>query len=604
MKCMRTILVAAGVLMGAFVAYAEVESATGARTFSETSRSIDRRLRESVDALGRLRETAAAEQIPLSRLLSERESELARVRQEFQERSRSLDGRALELANLGREVKGRESEIAYLGNLLGEYVRNFESRLHVAERQHYRDALADARLAAENHGLSEQEVFQAQARLLLVSLDRLEDSLGGSRFHGTAVDPEGAVKQGTFVRVGPTAVFRSHDGEAVGAVEERLGSAEPCLVPFALPADASAAAQLILDSTGRLPFDPTLGNAHKIEATHDTFLTHVRKGGIVMIPIFALAGAALLVAFFKWLSLALIRLPSQKRIHALLRAVSERDEAAARRQAGAMRGPVGRMLQAGVEHLREPRELIEEVMYEQVLATRLALERFLPFIQISAASAPLLGLLGTVTGIINTFKLITVFGSGDVKTLSAGISEALITTEFGLVVAIPSLLIHAFLSRKARAVVNRMEKAAVALLNQAGRTPWGRAPAAATPPAEPCAQDSAGGMMDRRLVRLDRGATVAEALKRLRAAEIDAIFMVDGDGRFLGRVPVRRLVGQAGETDLESLIDASPVIVRVDTKPDEVTRLIRQHNLASVPVLDDSGKLVGRIVRNGHGGLT
>ena len=137
---------------------------------------------------------------------------------------------------------------------------------------------------------------------------------------------------------------------------------------------------------------------------------------------------------------------------------------------GRIKGPVGRMLKAGVDNLREPRELVEEVMYEVVLTSRLKLERFLPFVAISAASAPLLGLLGTVTGIINTFKLITVFGSGDVKSLSGGISEALITTKFGLIVAIPSLLLHAFLSRKAKGVTDQMEKSAVSFTNQLART--------------------------------------------------------------------------------------------------------------------------------------
>jgi biopolymer transport protein ExbB len=106
------------------------------------------------------------------------------------------------------------------------------------------------------------------------------------------------------------------------------------------------------------------------------------------------------------------------------------------------------MLAAGVEHLREPRDLIEEVMYEEVLTTRLRLQNMLPFIAICAAAAPLLGLLGTVTGMINTFKLITVFGTGDVKTLSGGISEALITTKFGLIVAVPSLLLPPFFPAK------------------------------------------------------------------------------------------------------------------------------------------------------------
>jgi biopolymer transport protein ExbB len=122
------------------------------------------------------------------------------------------------------------------------------------------------------------------------------------------------------------------------------------------------------------------------------------------------------------------------------------------------------MLGIGVEHLHETKELIEEVMFERLLDTRFRLNRALPFIAVGAACAPLLGLLGTVTGIISTFKLLTVFGSGDIKMLSAGISEALITTECGLYVAIPSLLSHAFLSRKAKSVTDKMERQAIAFM--------------------------------------------------------------------------------------------------------------------------------------------
>ena len=93
------------------------------------------------------------------------------------------------------------------------------------------------------------------------------------------------------------------------------------------------------------------------------------------------------------------------------------------------------------------------------------LERGLSFISVTAAVAPLLGLLGTVTGMINTFKLITLFGTGDAKSLSSGISEALITTEFGLVVAIPSLLLSAFLSRKANSMIAKMEKTSITFVN-------------------------------------------------------------------------------------------------------------------------------------------
>jgi biopolymer transport protein ExbB len=223
--------------------------------------------------------------------------------------------------------------------------------------------------------------------------------------------------------------------------------------------------------------DPTMGNAHKIEATEETFMEHVAKGGAVMYPIFGMAGLALIIAVYKWLSFLFLRRPSKAKVQALLTAVANGDEAEVKVISKKLKGPIGRMLAAGAEHMREPRDLIEEVMYERIMVAKLKLQGLLPFIAICAASAPLLGLLGTVTGIINTFKMITVFGSGDVKSLSGGISEALITTKFGLIVAIPSLLIHAFLSRKSRSIIGSMEASAMALANQISRVPVQAGPA-------------------------------------------------------------------------------------------------------------------------------
>ncbi len=468
----ETILILLGSLIIAFTASAQDAAQSNENAFGEAAQSFQQRLVESVAELNQLREQAARETIPLSRKLSELEKELTDVRQKYQDTTRLLDSRALDLSNLRTEIKSRQQESSYLTNLLSDYVRNFESRLHIAEVGRYQEPLMAAKLATENSNLSGQEVFKAQAGLLETAIERLDDALGGARFEGTAVDPNGIVKPGTFVLAGPAALFQSNDGEIIGTAEQRLGSLEPAVIPFGAPEDADVAAQLISGNGGAFLLDPTLGNAHKIEETQESFLAHVKKGGVVMYPIFALAGAAFLVALFKWLGMLFIRKPSQKRIQALLDAIATHDKKAAVENAKAIKGPVGRMLQAGVEHLKEPRELIEEIMYERVLAARLKLDSFLPFIAISAASAPLLGLLGTVTGIINTFKLITVFGSGDVKTLSGGISEALITTEFGLIVAIPSLLLHAFLSRKAKGVINQMEQAAVSLINQIGKTPY------------------------------------------------------------------------------------------------------------------------------------
>ena len=94
------------------------------------------------------------------------------------------------------------------------------------------------------------------------------------------------------------------------------------------------------------------------------------------------------------------------------------------------------------------------------------LNRFGAFIILIAAVAPLLGLLGTVTGMIATFDIITEFGTGDPKLLSGGISIALVTTEVGLAVAIPALIFGNLLSGWAESIKDDMEKAALHVMNR------------------------------------------------------------------------------------------------------------------------------------------
>jgi biopolymer transport protein ExbB len=280
----------------------------------------------------------------------------------------------------------------------------------------------------------------------------------------TAAD--GAVKPVTFSLIGPVALYSARDGSSAGLAEQRLGSLEPNMVALELPEQAAEVRAIVATGSGRMPLDPSLGNALKVAETKDTWLQHIRKGGPVMIPILAMALAALGVALIKWVQISRVPLPARRKLEPLLEAVRLGDLEAAERHAGELRGPTGEMLSAGVRHIGEPKDLVEEIMFEKMLETRLRLTTWLPFIALSASSAPLLGLLGTVTGMINTFNLITVYGSGDARTLSSGISEALITTEYGLIVAIPALLLHAWLARRARRLVDGMEKSAVSLLNR------------------------------------------------------------------------------------------------------------------------------------------
>ena len=464
LDAMRWTLVCCGAL-GALAAQQQPAPAQAARpSFEQVAGDVQQQLQDSVAELARLREQVVAEKIPMAQDLRELEEARLAVRTDLQRAARTQDARNLDLTNLTGELEQRREQAGYLANLLADHGRNFEARLHIGELQRHEAELAAARLARENAELPPADLFGAELQVLDASLERVADALGGMRFDGKAVDPGGLVRGGTFVLVGPAAVFRSADGEQIGTAEQRLGSLEPTVVPFAEQADADAAATFVLGTGGALPFDPTLGNAHKVAGLEETWLQHVQKGGPLMYPIFAVAIAALLVALAKWLSMVRVRRPAPKLVEQLNEAVRSGDRTAAVEHAEAIAGPAGDMLAAGAAHLGEPRELIEEVMFEKVLATKLRVNAWLPFVAVCATSAPLLGLLGTVTGIMSTFTLMTVFGTGDPKTLSSGISEALITTEYGLYVAIPSLMLHAFLVRRARGIVDEMEQSAVSFL--------------------------------------------------------------------------------------------------------------------------------------------
>lgn len=452
------------------------QGSTPTERLDRASEESMHRLERALAELSALRERVAIEKMPLAKRLGELEAERRTAQGEFNSTKAVLDGSVLNLSTLQAEIKARKDEIAYLSNLMGDYVREFEPRLHIAELQHYRDVLEDARLAPSDDNLSDNQIFEKQAILLDLSLDRLEKLVGGVRFSGQAVDSGSLIQQGQFAMLGPVALFRADNGLTVGLAEERVGgSLEANAIPLTTPEDRAAAEALVGGSGSLFPLDTTLGTAFKVADTEKTIWQEVQDGGTVMVPIFAMAAFSLLIAALKWISLMFVRSPSKRKINALLEAVRRGKKKEALQIADSIAGPTGKMLAAGAEHLGEPAELVEEIMYETVLTTRLKVDRFIPFVAISAASAPLLGLLGTVSGIINTFKMITISGAGDVKSLSGGISEALITTKYGLIVAIPSLLLHAFLSRKARGVVAQMEKAAVAFVNQVSMTPSGRA---------------------------------------------------------------------------------------------------------------------------------
>ncbi len=466
-------LIAGLCLAGAAPAAPVSETAAPAPETAAAAPSVDltRRLKEALEELAGVRDAIAAEKIPLAEELSRLERDLLTARDAYNDTKRQLDRRSLDMNNLRAEIKTRDQEKSYLSNLLSEYIRNLETRLHIVELRRYAAALDAGKLAPERADLSPAGVFAEQLRLVQLSVERLEGLVGGTIFAGQAAGDDGIVRQGTFALFGPVAYFASGDGAVAGVAEQRLGSLEPAVAPYVNPEFAALTRAFVAVGRGDLPFDGSFGNARKVEETHETLKEHIIKGGVLMYPIIAVAFVSLGYTAFKLLSLLMLRarMPAGRRLDAFMEAVagaSREDAVAAGRQ---LAGPMGRMLLAGCVLLGEKRDLIEESMFEIMLETKFRLRGLVPFVAVSAASAPLMGLLGTVLGIIQTFKMLTVFGSGDVKALSGGISEALITTEYGLYLAIPALMCHAVLMWMIKCYTDQMEKSAVTFLKQVSR---------------------------------------------------------------------------------------------------------------------------------------
>ena len=196
--------------------------------------------------------------------------------------------------------------------------------------------------------------------------------------------------------------------------------------------------------------DPVRGQLLELLTRAPDLPERIAQGGYIGYAIIALGCAGVL--------LALVRLGllwnETRVIHRQLRDTStlRRDNA------------VGRIILAAREEEAPDVETLELRLGEAVLDEVPRINRFLPLLKIIAAVAPLMGLLGTVTGMIVTFQAITLFGAGDPRLMAGGISQALITTVLGLCVAIPMLLLHNLVQGRARGLTALLQQRAVALV--------------------------------------------------------------------------------------------------------------------------------------------
>lgn len=207
-----------------------------------------------------------------------------------------------------------------------------------------------------------------------------------------------------------------------------------------------------------LPIDITGGAALRALEQRRGVREWIEAGGMLLYPILFAGFVGFLVALGKWLHLfgqVRLKVPLKKQFFSSLQKGQLADAAHILDQV--KRCPASRVLKRALAWANHSVDVLDNALQEGYMRELSTLERALSIIGVLASIAPLLGLLGTVTGMIETFQAITIFGTGDPRMMSTGISEALITTQAGLGIAIPLLLVHHFLKRRIAFLLDDME---------------------------------------------------------------------------------------------------------------------------------------------------
>ena len=315
----------------------------------------------------------------------------------------------------------------------------------------------DVKVDKQDYRGSLETVF-VEANALISKLSKVRSEAG--KFY----IQDGSEKEGRIIKVGNVAAYGIADdvaGALVPAGAGKLkvwnaeGSAESARAFGAGKSEAEINVFLYENADKEIE-----------EAAKKTIVSTINSGGligwiIVVLGAIALGLVALRVVFLMSASKTTGNLAKSS----LEKLLSEGVEGALS-YLKTQKGSTARVLKATIRNLDRDREHIEDIVAESILHESGRLDRFGSMILVVAAVAPLLGLLGTVTGMIATFDIITEFGTGDPKLLSGGISIALVTTELGLIVAIPMLLVGNMLSAWAEKIKDAMEHSALHLINE------------------------------------------------------------------------------------------------------------------------------------------
>lgn len=385
-------------------------------------------------------------------LVREAEAELADVRALADSLRQGYEDNQAQLRTLDSNLHSQSGELDELfevaRQLAGDSAGMVESSIVAAQSPARRDALLTIASAQTTPSIDDLEQFW------ITLLDEIRAAGRIERFEAPVIHPDGSESISEVTRVGTFNLI------ADGRYLKYLPSSHQ-LIELARQPSGSALAAARRFETAETDFesfylDPSRGAILGLLVRKPDAQERVAQGGVIGYVILLLGAIGAVVVLYRWLYLLLVR-------RRMARAAAADETADADVQ-----NPLARLRRIYDQHRSETLETLG-VQLNEGLSEEINRLRFgLSTLAVIAAVAPLLGLLGTVTGMIETFQTITLFGTGDPRLMSGGISQALVTTQLGLAVAIPVLLAHSFLEGRADSVGEQLNREASDLISSHG----------------------------------------------------------------------------------------------------------------------------------------
>lgn len=420
----------------------------------------------------------AAPQLTLDQVLQsvrrERTSSSAENREREQRFLAERNNQQAELGRVRGQVVAAEAESNRLENLLEANQAEIDKlSAELAEKQGEfgdlfgaaRSAAADLKaqvdasiISAEFPGRGEglREIAQSDTlptveqleSLWYVLLQQMTEQAKVTKFQAPVVRADGQATEAAITRVGPFVAISRGDYLTYDTGAQRLK-----FLPRQPGGEASAAASRVENATGdrftTAVVDPSLGSLLALIVETPNFQERLDQGGSIGYATLFLALIAFALGVFRFIQLS---------------STAGAVRAQIRRGKPSKSNPLGRVLLAYEENKTGDVETVQLKLDDAILHEIPKLESGLNFVKLIAAVAPLMGLLGTVSGMINTFQAITLFGTGDPQIMAGGISEALVTTVIGLCAAIPLLLLHAFAAGASKRVIQILEEQSAGII--------------------------------------------------------------------------------------------------------------------------------------------